>query len=78
MWGVHGIRTGEHAKLADVNKRVAKLEETVPGSVAKLQEDAQNRLTKLEAWMAEMRIMHTAGVKLGIDDGKHTGMYGVK
>ena len=68
MWGVHGIRTGEHAKLADVNKRVARLEETVPGSVAKLQEATAARITTLESQVGQLISMHKPAK---LQEGKH-------
>jgi len=68
MWGVHGMKTGEHAKLADVQKRMARLEETVPGSVAKLEEDARNRLATLEAEVSVLKSMHTPAK---LEEGRH-------
>ena len=43
MWGVHGVKIGDRAKLSDVQKRVAKLEDDVPTRIAKL-EDRMNKL----------------------------------
>ena len=66
MWGTHGVKIGEHAKLADVGTRVVKLEDAI-ARVAKL-EDALPKLTRLEHDVSLLLGMHKMD---GLDDGKH-------
>jgi len=85
MWAAHGIRVGEHAKLEDVQKRVVKLEDSLPARVAKLEEELSakvanlregaGRVEKLEVMVAELRVLHTRDVPKGIEDGKHRASY---
>ena len=57
MWATHGVKTGEHAKLEDVNKRVVRLEDSL-----------QARVAVLEQAVEVMKGMHRSEK---LKDGKH-------
>ena len=73
MWGTHGVKIGEHAKLADVGTRVVKLEDALT-RVAKLEDVLPARLSALEERMDDMIAMHKQGER-GILEGKHQLVY---
>jgi DNA repair exonuclease SbcCD ATPase subunit len=75
MWAAHGVRIGEHAKLEDVNKRLVKLEDELSAKVANLSDKLPDKLQKLEAQVAELRVLHTYKAQKGLEDGKHTAGY---